>query len=108
MKEKNGVLMAVDKYLPAAQMLLLIAIVGMAVFLPDAQAQQWAEKTSSSLDTVIEGLKKLGIGIATMCIIWSAYQLIWGGKRLQDMVPFFIGACAFLAGPELVALFFGS
>lgn len=69
---------------------------------------QWADKTNTVLTEVIKGLKTLGIGIATLCILWSAYQLIWGGKRLQDMVPFFIGAAVFLAGPEIVKLFFGS
>ncbi len=71
-------------------------------------AQAWAQRTKSTIDKVIAGLKTLGIGIATLCLLWSAYQIIWGGKRLQDMIPFFIGAGIFLAGPELAQLFFGS
>lgn len=95
-----------DKAAPMVQMALFLAIFSLAIFAPEANAQVWADKTNSTFETVITGLRALGVTIATMCVIWSAYQLIWGGKRLQDMVPFFIGAAVFLAGPELVALFF--
>ena len=93
--------------LELCQAFLICAVILMLILEP-ATAQEWATKTKKTIDDFIAGLRILGVGIATLVIIWSAYQIIWGGKRLQDLVPFAVGSAIFVGGTELVNAIFGS
>ena len=93
--------------LEVCQAFLICAVILMLILEP-ATAQEWATKTKKSIDDFIAGLRILGAAIATLVIIWSAYQIIWGGKRLQDLVPFAVGCALFVGGTELVDAIFGS
>lgn len=87
----------------------LLAIVSLASTQANAQVSggNWGSTIKNVLDTAGTQLKLIGGGIALICLFWSAYQIIWGGKRLQDMTPWFLGAFLFFIAPQLVSLFFG-
>lgn len=97
-----------SKFSLAHLQILFVCLVIVAMIVEPAAAQEWATKTKKSIDDFVTGLRILGVGIATLVIIWSAYQIIWGGKRLQDLVPFAVGCALFVGGTELVNAIFGS
>lgn len=68
----------------------------------------WATETKSFLDQIITGLKWIGGGIATILLLWIAYEVMWGGKRLQDCKNWIIGAIIFAASGHIVDMFFGT
>ena len=69
-------------------------------------APGWATETKTHLDTFATGLKYIGGAIATIVLIWCAYEILWGGKRLQDMKNWIIGALIFASSGHIVSLFF--
>ncbi|MBO7555290.1 MAG: TrbC/VirB2 family protein [Neisseriaceae bacterium] len=69
-------------------------------------APEWANTTKGHLDNFITGLKWVGGGIATIVLLWCAYQIIWGEKRLVDMKNWFIGAAIFASAGHIVKIFF--
>lgn len=71
-------------------------------------APGWATEANTSLNTFITGLKWVGGGIATILLIWIAYEIMWGGKRLQDCKNWIIGAMIFASSGHIVDMFFGS
>ncbi|MBR2251381.1 MAG: TrbC/VirB2 family protein [Neisseriaceae bacterium] len=66
----------------------------------------WATETVGLLDKLITGLKWVGGAIATIVLLWSGAQIMWGGKQLQDMKYWIIGAIIFAASGHIVAVFF--
>lgn len=66
----------------------------------------WATETTKHLDTFITGLKWVGGAIATIVFLWCAYEVMWGGKRLQDMKGWIIGALMVASAGHIVKLFF--
>ena len=64
---------------------------------PESQAQAWA-------DPIISGLKMLCYPIACICGLWIVYGIWFQNKRLQDMIPWFIGAALLVALPELAKM----
>lgn len=91
-----------SRYLTCAA---VVGVMTLAVAEP-ALAQSWTSKIKTVTDEGVSGLKAIGSGVALICLLWSAYQIIWGGKRLQDMVPWFIGAILAFAADDIVKLFF--
>lgn len=69
-----------------------------------AAAQAWAEQTGQVVNSIGTGLKYLTRGIGFAVIGWSVIMIWIGNKRLQDLVPFFIGAAILIAAPELLKL----
>lgn len=66
----------------------------------------WAKETVTHLNTFITGLKWVGGAIATIVLLWSGAQIMWGGKQLQDMKYWIIGALIFAASGHIVEVFF--
>ena len=65
----------------------------------------WATETVGHLDKFITGLKWVGGAIATIVFLWCAYEIMWGGKRLQDMKGWIIGALMVASVGHIVKLF---
>lgn len=69
-----------------------------------AQAQAWAEKTKSVAENIVNGLRMLCYPVALGTGIWIVIQIWTGGKRLQDMMHWIVGAALLIALPDLVKL----
>ena len=66
----------------------------------------WAQKPKEFVDDILGGLKLLGYGVASVCFLWSMYEIIWNGKRLADMKNWFIGAVGCASFGAIVGMFF--
>lgn len=85
------------------QLAAIAAVVALTALEP-AMAQAWAEQTRTVADNISSGLKILVRSIGACVIVWSVIMIWFGSKRLQDMIPFFIGAAILIAAPELLKL----
>ena len=94
---KAAAAIAVSKAAAAIAVLSLIAS-------NHAAAQAWALQTGSVAEDITKGLKYLVRIIGGGVIVWSVIMIWFGSKRLQDMIPFFIGAAILIAAPELLKL----
>ena len=95
-----------DKKLVNSLKWLIVAFFVIGVFFEPALAANWSDKIKGVADEGVNGLKVIGSAVALGCLLWSAYQIIWGGKRLQDMVGWFIGAIIAFAAEDIVSMFF--
>lgn len=66
----------------------------------------WAEKPKTFVNDILTGLEILGYGVASVCFIWSMYEIIWGGKNLAQMKNWLIGAIGSASASTIVGMFF--
>lgn len=51
----------------------------------------WYDSINTASGQFGNGLKNIAAGIAICCLIWCGIQIMYGGKRLQDVAPWAIG-----------------
>lgn len=69
-------------------------------------APSWADKPKTFLNDILTGLEILGYGVASVCFVWSMYEIIWGGKTLAQMKNWLIGAVGCASASTIVEMFF--
>jgi type IV secretion system protein VirB2 len=63
-----------------------------------------AAAAESMLGAILTWVKSISVGIVTIAFIFAGYQIAFGGKRFNDVLPIVIGAIIIGAAAQLAGM----
>ncbi len=79
-------------------------ILTMLVFMPSILSAAGIEKANTLMQNLVSALHAVAIATITAAIMWMAYGVMWGGKRIQDFGGIIVGAILLASAAEIAAL----
>jgi len=83
-----------------------VFLVLLMLALPNILLGAGLDSANTLMESIRIALHGIAIVTVTVCIMWVAYGLIWGGKRIQDFGMVIVGAIIIASASEIANMMF--